>query len=363
MAAIQETVPSTGQAITRSERPAASRRFDYLAVVLAGWFIFGMFLDGWAHNHDRVDDTFFTPWHAVLYSGYAALGLFLVGNHFRNVSRGYSWWRALPPGYMPALAGIIVFGLAGAGDFVWHSLFGFEASMEALMSPAHLSLAVGAFLFLTGPIRAYWSRQTPPRGWSQTLPLILALTFVVSLLTFFTQYASLAGDSRAMTGFRPVEDWAYDRIVTTGALMHTLLLHGLTLVVIRRWRLPFGVFTLIYTLNMTLMVWMLLNHRAEFLLILPFALGGFITDGLLRTLHPSAERPTLLRLFAFLVPFITSLAYFLMLNQVGYITEGRGLWWAIHMWLGVPLTAGTGGYLLSFLAVPPAIPADIAENL
>ena len=29
--------------------------------------VFGLYIDGWAHNHGFVDDSFFTPWHAVLY--------------------------------------------------------------------------------------------------------------------------------------------------------------------------------------------------------------------------------------------------------------------------------------------------------
>ena len=41
----------------------------------------GVFLDGWAHAHGKVDRTFltcFTPWHAALYSGYLSVALFLV---------------------------------------------------------------------------------------------------------------------------------------------------------------------------------------------------------------------------------------------------------------------------------------------
>jgi hypothetical protein len=32
----------------------------------------GAFLDNWPHAHIATLDTFFTPWHGVLYSGYAA---------------------------------------------------------------------------------------------------------------------------------------------------------------------------------------------------------------------------------------------------------------------------------------------------
>ena len=37
---------------------------------LSAWLVGGFFLDGWAHTHGKVDQSFFTPWHAVLYSGH-----------------------------------------------------------------------------------------------------------------------------------------------------------------------------------------------------------------------------------------------------------------------------------------------------
>src|SRR5262245_5576109 len=120
MTTADRAIPSTEPSEARTGQPVAGLRFDAIAVVLSGWFIFGMFLDGWAHNHGRVDNTFFTPWHAVLYSGFAAMGLFLVGNHFRNVISGSRWLKALPAGYMPALVGVLIFGAAGVSDFGWH---------------------------------------------------------------------------------------------------------------------------------------------------------------------------------------------------------------------------------------------------
>ena len=48
----------------------------------------GLFVDGYAHNHGMVDSTFFTPYHALLYSGILAVGLFLGINQYRNVGRG-----------------------------------------------------------------------------------------------------------------------------------------------------------------------------------------------------------------------------------------------------------------------------------
>ena len=59
----------------QSGYPLAGARFDLLATLLAVWVIVGVFVDVNAHNHGQVDDTFFTPWHFLLYSGVAVNGL------------------------------------------------------------------------------------------------------------------------------------------------------------------------------------------------------------------------------------------------------------------------------------------------
>jgi len=49
-------------------------RFDWWMIAAAMWFIAGLILDGWAHGHiDMSHETFFTPFHAVFYSGFAAV--------------------------------------------------------------------------------------------------------------------------------------------------------------------------------------------------------------------------------------------------------------------------------------------------
>ena len=45
-----------------------SSRESLAFTVFSLWAVTGLFLDGWSHNHHR-PETFFTPWHAVLYSG------------------------------------------------------------------------------------------------------------------------------------------------------------------------------------------------------------------------------------------------------------------------------------------------------
>lgn len=185
--------------------PAGGLRFDWICAGLAAWVTGGLFLDGWAHSHGFVDDTFFTPWHAALYSGAFSIALFLFVNQWRNMGKGYPLWRALPRGYLLSLVGAGLFVLSGGFDLVWHEIFGFEVNLETLLSPAHILLATSGLLMLSGPLRAAWARYPAGAayGWPQLGPALLTVTLCLAILLFFTQfvnatndnYAALAGDT------------------------------------------------------------------------------------------------------------------------------------------------------------------------
>jgi hypothetical protein len=53
-----------------SGRPLTQRE-ELLGMVFGLWTILGLFLDGWAHSHGK-PESFFSPWHGVLYSGFFA---------------------------------------------------------------------------------------------------------------------------------------------------------------------------------------------------------------------------------------------------------------------------------------------------
>ena len=57
------------------ESPDADLRLDWAMALISCVIVFGLFIDGWAHNHDRVDESFFTPWHALLYGAVGISGL------------------------------------------------------------------------------------------------------------------------------------------------------------------------------------------------------------------------------------------------------------------------------------------------
>lgn len=336
-------------------RPADSLRFDLMAALLSAWFIGGLFLDGWAHNNGRVDDTFFTPWHLVLYSGYAAVGALLTFTQFRNVGRGYAWTQALPQGYGLALLGIALFGIGGGFDFWWHDTFGFEADVEALLSPAHLLLATGAMLFITAPLRAAWNRAGKVEGWRNLLPTVFSLVYVLSMLTFFTQYAHFNSSPGVFVERASNNRFMVDAYGVWTLVIPPTLFIGLALFALRRWRLPPGTFTLMLSINASLMWLMSWGRSSDFpFLLLVGPITGLIADGIVWRFNPSKEQPFGMRVFTVVVPFMMVLAVLFILNYERW----GGVWWEIHMWLGVPFTAGIAGLFLSYLVFPPAEPVE-----
>jgi hypothetical protein len=339
----------------RRDLPPDSLRLDWLMSAASVWLLIGLFLDGWAHNTFPEDiETFLTPWHAVLYSGFAAAAAILIATTLWNAGRGYAGFNALPRGYLLALAGVVIFGFAGTFDFAWHSLFGFEADQEALLSPPHLALALGGCLMVSAPLRAAWGRALPESksGWRELLPALLSLATLLSIFTFFTQYANVFQHANLLVGPRPDQTYFRDTTILAGVILPAAIMMGFVLLAVRRWRLPFGSLTLLLASNSVLMFVMGIDYSGRQWPIVPAALaGGLIADGLLQALKPASDRPGALRLFAFGVPFLYFALYFAALLLTG------GLWWRVHMWLGAPLLAGITGLSLSFLLVPPVLPA------
>src|SRR2546422_9630248 len=174
---------------SRPARGHASTRFDWAMAILSTVLVGGFYLDLWAHAHGRTDNTFFTPWHAVLYSMLAAVGIFLSITAWRAWHRGAPWWESLPAGYGLSLVGVGLFALGGVADLVWHLLFGVEFSVDALLSPTHLVLACAGILIVTGSLRA--ASRDPARGthrWLARIPAVLSLALALSIFTGFTQF-------------------------------------------------------------------------------------------------------------------------------------------------------------------------------
>lgn len=146
------------RAQVRPIRDRVRSRQDAAAAGLGLLMVAGVYLDGWAYIHRPGLETFFTPWHGVLYSAFALYALFVGGMVWRRFGARSDVWRrrlaSVPLGYGIALIGIGVFAVGGGADLVWHQIFGVEAGVDALVSPTHLVLLAGGMLMVTAPGRA-----------------------------------------------------------------------------------------------------------------------------------------------------------------------------------------------------------------
>jgi len=355
-------ISSTASGAQR-QRASAHPWFEWAVAFFSTWFVIGLYLDGWAHTH-KLPDTFFTPWHAIIYSGVLGAALVLAGTGFVAWRNGAEWRQALPMGYQLSLLGAGLFLITGVADFLWHSIFGIEADLAALYSPPHLLLAAAGALIASGPLRAAWyqRRTSPATLWRA----ILSLTLLLAIFSFFTSeshpfdhpWASvrlrpLALDATAlgiptMPGAGVGSQELAETLGMSSILIQSAVLIGMLLLMIRRWgtQLPLGWLTFIFTLNS---VGMSIFHGTPW--VGPVAgLAGIVADILYRWLQPDVQQPQRLRLWSAFVPVVLYSLYFLALLIVG------GIWWPIHLWAGGIALAGVTSWLLSYLILPPPFP-------
>ncbi len=340
MATITQSAQPQTKPTAQSGYPESSLRFDWAATILACIYIAGLWIDGWAHFHNRTDNTFFTPWHFLFYSAFGMTAAFVGYNQWRNLNKGYTFQKALPKGYWLALIGVVIFALGGVGDMIWHTLFGIEGGTEALTSPTHIMLAIGMGLVFSGPLRAAWNRPADgtQRSWRALGPALITSTLLLALISFFTGYAHPVVSPLALFGNTGGRANPQDFGVTS-VLLQAGLMSAFIIFLAWRWRLPFGTFTLLFTV-----VTAMLTVMNDFFLLIPGALiAGLIADVLYWRWKPSLVNEGHFHRFAFIVPTVYYILYFITLQIAG------GIRWHIHVWGGAIFLSGLIGLLLSYL--------------
>lgn len=356
--------------------PVSTRRDDLVTTAFGVWMVVGLFVDGWAHLNLPGLETFFTPWHGVLYSGFAAGAGWLAVLAIRGRRSGRSWSHALPRGYRLGAAGVVVFGAGGLGDMAWHVAFGVETSIDALLSLTHLVLLAGAALALSSALRAGWARPVDASGvttyswrpwrWStrrcagcpdpdgprmrEELPAILSLTLVTALAAFFLLYTSVFAEPAAAAPYLPAPEGTPGHVASeapvaaglAGYLITTVLLVLPLLIAERQGRRPRGTVVLL----VGAVAW------------LSAAVGGFTAFGLtaaalvtvaavlveiVAELPAVAILPDRLRV-PLLAASVPALLWSAQLTAVA-LTEGMG--WPPALWSGVVVLSALTAAALS----------------
>ena len=188
MASVRTT--TAGPAATRG-RPRARWGDDLAAALLGTWVVGGLFLDGWAHVNQPGLETFLSPWHAIFYAGFV-VSTVVLARLVARFQRGRFDPALVPAGYGLGLVGVAMFMVGGVADGAWHTVFGVEVGVAALLSPSHLLLLSGGLLMVTSPVRSAWSSpELPARAPAPALlPALWATALTTAVVLFFFQYLS-----------------------------------------------------------------------------------------------------------------------------------------------------------------------------
>jgi hypothetical protein len=321
---------------------ARARRAHLITGLLGVWMTFGTHVDGWAHTHlISTQESFFTPWHGILYSGWLGTAAWIYLH------------RDLP-GYRLGLIGAVGFGVGGVIDMAWHTAFGIEVDMEALISPAHLLLVITHLLMISTPLRAAWISKMPRRiGWREFTPAALSLTASVALVTFITPYGVpfndflpsaefSTGTFEATTRFRLAQEAGMLTFFASALIFVTPLV-----AILKRWRPPFGTATLVIgtsAIGSTVVDPLLLNAP---LLAVSGIAAGLVADILIAELDPGPERRNSLLAFGALTP-LPLVALSLLAIELEW-----GLGWNVNFITGSMVIASCVGFALALATSAP----------
>lgn len=325
-----------------------NKSLDLLVALCSFWSACGFLLDTWAHGHVPVE-TFFTPYHGVAYSGIFAGALVVAFFAFR---------RAIPETYRIPLLGIPLFMLSGVADLGWHTLWGIEEGVDAVLSPTHLGLGVGILLISSGPILSALKNRDMLRTLADQLPLVLALAAWMELLHFGTAYAFDPGAGRlnappSTAQFNPDYLTALSiRYYKLGAgvlivIFQSALITSFALFAVARVHLKPGALTITYLLGNFAAAAAFTNDTPLLATVVAMSLAAGITgDALTAALYRSSNRKRAYRLLGIFVPVSYFATYFIA------TAVSEQIWWDWNVMLGALIWSGGAGFALTLLSPP-----------
>lgn len=319
----------------------AGKKFDIVFCVSALWLIGGTFSDAWAHSNILRLETFWTPWHGLLYSGLLALTVSMASVLIINYRRTGSWREAIPQGYTLVYVALPLMALDGLADMTWHLLFGVEQNLDALFSPTHLTGIILIGMMASGPLYSMYVRRVVPVNFSDYFLLATAVLLPYMLLVNVLQPFSVFVQIWPTTTPRDFD--AGQAAAIAGMAVHTALFTFFALHLTRFWKIQFGMFTYILgvvAISLSIM-------KQEWFTIPVFVLGGLIIDLAYWYLKPSATRILQLRIFAVIAASAPYAVYMI------WVSATMPVVWTAHMLIGSVYVLMMLGWGLSYLAYPP----------
>ncbi len=378
-------IPASLIAIIRHQRnplPLPSERgFDAILLFLGLWCMTGLLIDVWAHTSGEVDDSFFTKWHAIWYSGATAYSGFIIFALWRladappsfTIAGIWNFATNVPKGYGAPIAGIAIFGLSGFADMIWHTLFGIEGGLDILLSPSHLGLLVGLILTVMAPVFSGW--QNPLSGTEGLLSqLILIFGFAAAWVPILlitgewdifqlqvNDFCYAGCDIYAGVGYGNYQDTLATGVISS--IVPTTIAVGLILTFSRRWTPARGSMLVLF------LFWGVSNFAMENLNI------SLIYFGLVIGLFSEVLSHFYLRkgrhmAFAITLPIVMlgtkMLAALFSSRTIGMVERHGEIFispygWTIHATTGSIIISCVMCALLAAVMYPPTMPEELTK--
>lgn len=349
-------VDDAHQRIDRASFGRATRAEELVFVLFGAWQLVGLCLDGWAHRHQPELETFFTPWHAVFYTGFIATASWLAVMVLRRRPQAADLRSSIPDGYGLAVVGLGVFAVGGVGDGLWHTIFGVETSLDALLSPTHLLMLGGILAGSTAPVRSAWRNPVGPRApgdLSAFAPVTGSLALTTTAVAFFFLYANGFNNWPMTFRYDPGVDEERAALGVLSMLVSTLILLAPLMIVLRRWRPPAGTFTAIFTVVGVFMAG--LDAFEYWWQILGPLTGGLVADAIVSDRRPDRRIWSgSVRARALLAGAVVPLAMWpvsVLATHLAWEVQ-----WPPDLWLGSITMASLAGVAIALVAFPLAAP-------
>ena len=327
--------------------PVSTLAFDWVYTTLLVLLSAGIYMDGWSHIEYGPDQSVFSEYHLLFYTSLATIGLWMISNTYRYLGQGYTGLNAIPAGYLVSFLGVFVFGVGGVLDLTGHTLFGFEADMEALLSPTHMMLFIGWSMIAVGPARAAANRrrrQNSSPDFLSFLPGLISWTMFANVLAFAGMaYFPTVNNPWMLGELRTTVEWYGHTMGVMGILAQSTLMVAMALWLIHSFKLPGGTFTFFFSLFALLTT--ITSFIPEFIPI--FVLTGILADLFYKSFKPGKERKTQLYIFGFLLPFVFWSLFYTFSFQTNLL---GGVWYTDYIWTGSILEAGIAGLLITFVS-------------
>ncbi|GAA2637923.1 hypothetical protein [Paractinoplanes durhamensis] len=269
-----------------------SARERWIMLVASAWLVTGLQLDAYAHATTPELETFWTPWHAVLYSGIAVSGLTLVWllrSRLPTIPT-YRTVLALPNALRVPMLGMAFLLVGGGIDTLWHNIFGIEQGLEIFVSPSHEFIILGMVLVAAGP--ALMTAVQPGDRLSIADGALVTVSALLTVLPLhiYSLHANILGTIFFGEGDDPVRIYSTDAQMMHGFLFTTVLLFLPIILIGRRWRLPIGVPAVLVALPAFAMHLMFLEGEPWWMPV-TVALAALGTELLARVVAPIVPLP------------------------------------------------------------------------